>query len=197
MAQPPLGSSAAATPGLLGRRREFLVNRSFQLRATLFTAAAVLVLLVLLSLVLHSISVSTTNHVLADYPELADVIRAQDRLQLLLILFASALFLAGVFVVSALETHRTAGAAAKLAGHMTRIERGHYNVRLKLRREDHLQEVQTAFNQMSKGLRDRMWHTLETLERLAADAESLDSERGARLAREIRQLARRMRHSVE
>ena len=69
---------------LLGRRRQFFLNRPHQLRATLLTAAAVLVLLVVLNLVLYSIAVSSTNQVLSDSPELAQLIKSQARLQLLL-----------------------------------------------------------------------------------------------------------------
>ena len=109
---PPETITSMTTPGLLGRRRQFFLNRPHQLRATLLTAAAVLVLLVILNLVLYSIAVSSTNQVLSDSPELAQLIKSQARLQLLLILLASVVFLAGVFVVSVLESHRTAGAAA-------------------------------------------------------------------------------------
>jgi methyl-accepting chemotaxis protein len=196
--QPVEMPSAVRRPGLLGRRRDFLVNHRYQLRASLLTAAAVLVLLVLLSLVLYSVSVSSTNHVLADSPELAKMIKAQNRLQLFLILLASVVFLAGVFVVSILESHRTAGAAAKLARYMNRVEQGRYNIQLHLRKDDHLQDVQTAFNQMTRGLRDRVWHEVETIERLADHSRDIKTQEDAeRLAGEIRELAGRMRRTVE
>ena len=199
MDQQPLEMpSAAQRPGLLGRRRDFLVNHRYQLRASLLTAAAVLVLLVLLSLVLYSVSVSSTNHALADSPELAKMIKAQNRLQLFLILLASVVFLAGVFVVSILETHRTAGAAAKLARYMNRVEQGRYNIQLRLRKDDHLQDVQTAFNQMTRSLRDRMWHEVETIGRLADRSRAIRTQEDAeRLSGEIRELAGRMRRTVE
>jgi len=195
---PPETTASITTPGLLGRRRQFFFNRPHQLRATLLTAAAVLVLLVVLNLVLYSIAVSSTNQVLSDSPELAQLIKSQARLQLLLILLASVVFLAGVFVVSVLESHRTAGAAAKLARQMSRVEKGRYNTQLELRREDHLREVETAFNQMTRALRDRVWHEVESLERLADQARSLTTDDDARrIAAEIRELASRMRRSVD
>ena len=195
----PLDSSTTiTTPGLLGRRRKFFLNRPHQLRATLLTAAAVLVLLVILNLVLYSISVSSTNQFLSDSPELAQMIKSQARLQLLLILLASVVFLAGVFVVSVLESHRTAGVADKLARHMSRLEKGQYNTQLQLRREDHMQEVQAAFNQMTRALRDRIWHEVETMERLADQTRHVTTQDDAqRIAAEVRELASRMRRSVE
>jgi methyl-accepting chemotaxis protein len=199
MDQTPTDSTTTiTTPGLLGRRRKFFLNRPHQLRATLLTAAAVLVMLVILNLVLYSISVSSTNQVLSDSPELARMIKGQARLQLLLILLASVVFLAGVFVVSVLESHRTAGVAAKLARHMSRVESGQYNTQLHLRREDHMQEVQAAFNQMTRALRDRIWHEVETLERLADQTRHVTTQGDAHLiADEVRELASRMRRSVE
>lgn len=194
----PNSSATITTPGLLGRRRRFFLNRPHQLRATLLTAAAVIVLLVILNLVLYSISVSGANQALSDSPELARMIKSQARLQLLLILLASVVFLAGVFFVSVLESHRTAGVAEKLSRYMGRVEQGRYDTRLQLRREDHLQEVQTAFNQMTSALRDRIWHEVETLDRLAEQMRHVATQDDAqKVADEIRDLATRMRRSVD
>jgi len=194
----PDSSASIRTPGLLGRRRQFFLNRPHQLRATLLTAIAVIVLLVILSLVLYSISVSGTDQALSDSPEVARMIKSQARLQLLLILLASVVFLAGVVVVSVLESHRTAGVASKLSRHMSSIEKGRYNTQLQLRREDHLQEVQNAFNQMTRALRDRIWHEVETLDRLADQTRHVATQDDAhKIADEIRELATRMRRSVD
>jgi methyl-accepting chemotaxis protein len=199
MDQPsPDSSSSITTPGLLGRRRQFFFNRPHQLRATLLTAGAVIVLLVILNLVLYSISVSGANRVLSDSPELAQLVKSQARLQLMLILLASVVFLAGVFFVGVIESHRTAGVAAKLSRHMGTVEKGRYNIQLQLRREDHLQEVQTAFNQMTRALRDRTWHELETLERVADQARHVATgEDAGKVADELLELAHRMRRSVD
>lgn len=199
MDQPgPESSGTITTPGLLGRRRQFFLNRPHQLRATLLTATAVIVLLVILNLVLYSISVSGANQVLSDSPEVARLVKSQARLQLMLILLASVVFIAGVFVISVVEGHRTAGVAAKLARHMGLVEKARYNTQLQLRREDHLQEVQTAFNQMTRALRDRIWHEVETLERVADQARHLTTQEDAdTIADEIRELATRKRRSLD
>lgn len=199
MDQPaPESSATITTPGLLGRRRQFFLNRPHHLRATLLTATAVIVLLVILNLVLYSISVSGANQVLSDAPEVAQLVKSQARWQLVLILLASVVFIAGVFVVSVVESHRTAGVADKLSRHMGRVEQGRYNTQLQLRREDHLQEVQASFNQMTRALRDRIWHEVETLERAADQTRRLATQEDAdRVADELRELADRMRRSVD
>jgi len=199
MDQPaPESSATITTPGLLGRRRQFFLNRPHHLRATLLTATAVIVLLVILNLVLYSISVSGANQVLSDSPEVAQLVKSQARLQLMLILLASVVFIAGVFVISVVEGHRTAGVAAKLSRHMGLVEKARYNTQLQLRREDHLQEVQTAFNQMTRALRDRTWHEVESLERVADQTRHLTTQEDAdTIADEIRELATRMRRSVD
>ena len=199
MDQPaPESSTTLTTPGLLGRRRQFFLNRPHQLRATLLTAALVIVLLVILNLVLYSISVSGANQILSDSPEVAQLVKSQARLQLMLILLASVVFIAGVFVISVVEGHRTAGVAAKLSRYMGLVEKARYNTQLQLRHEDHLQEVQTAFNQMTRALRDRTWHEVETLERLADQTRHLTTQEDAdTIADEIRELATRMRRAVD
>jgi methyl-accepting chemotaxis protein len=194
----PESSTTITAPGLLGRRRRFFLNRPHQLRATLLTATAVIVLLVILNLVLYSISVSSANQVLSDSPELSRLVKNQARLQMALILLASIVFIGGVFVVSVVESHRTAGVADKLSRYMSLVEQGHYNTQLQLRREDHLQEVQTSFNQMTRALRDRTWHEVETLDRVADQTRHVATQEDAdKIAEELRELAGRMRRSVD
>jgi hypothetical protein len=164
----------------------------------LLTAGVVFVLLIFLNLVLFAITLSSAEKVLADAPELAPVIRAQDRVELSLIVLASFIYLAGVFLITVLETHRTAGAAHNLGARLGEIARGRYNVVLTLRKGDNLRELESAFNGMSRALQDRTWEEIETLEQLAHDAERAgDAFGGRRLAERLRELAGRKRARVE
>ncbi len=153
-------------PGLLGHRREFLVDRRYQLKATLLTVTVVLILLVFLNLALHSATLSNRARILEDAPELEPIIRAQDRVELSLVLLASFVFLVGVFVVGVLETHKTAGAAHQVVQRVAEVRDGRYGVRVRLRKGDNLQAVEEAFNRMSATLSERTWNDIERLNEL-------------------------------
>jgi hypothetical protein len=188
----------ATQHGLLGKRRSFLVNRRYQLRASLLTAAVVLVLLVLLNLAIYASTMRGAERVLVDAPELAEVIRAQDRAQLYLILLASLVYLIGVFLVTVLETHRTAGAAFNLEARLGEVRRGRYDTRLKLRRGDNLAELEGTFNGMVEALRQRTWDDIEHLVQLANEAGKIaDASGGRQLAERLRRLADEKRSRLE
>jgi methyl-accepting chemotaxis protein len=183
--------------GLLGKRRDFLVSRRFQLRAGLLTVAAVLVLLVFLNLSLYWASTTSTERILEEAPELEEALRSRDKLQLSLVLLASVVFLAGVFVVSILETHRTAGAEISLVRGLEGVAEGRYATRASLRRGDNLGEIARAFNEMTQALEQRARHEAQALEDLASRVERLAGDPETRpLAEQLRELARRRRREV-
>lgn len=171
--------------GPMGQRRAFLINRRYQLRASLMTATVVLVLLVFVNLVLYTASARHSSQILIDSPELEHILRGQDRVELGLVLVASIVFLAGVFVVSLLETHKTAGAAYHIERRLDELRNGRYGSSLTLRRGDNLVELERAFNALAETLRDREREEVETLERLAAH---ISSDPGA-VAGRLRTLA--------
>jgi hypothetical protein len=193
------GSDRGAAPGgtIFGHRRSFLVNARYQLRASLLTATVVLVLLVFLNLVLFATTMSRAEKILVDAPELAAVIKAQDRVELSLIILASFVYLAGVVLVTVLETHRTAGAAYNLERRLGEIQCGHYNARLNLRKGDNLREIEEAFNAMSSTLENRTWDEIEALNQLALDAEKVRDHAGAcQIAARMREMAEEKRGLV-
>lgn len=191
-------STAPAFKGLLGKRRHFLVNWRYQMRASLLTAGVVLVLLILLNLAIYMSTAASADRILELAPEFASVIQSQDRTQLYLILLASMVYLAGVFLVTVLETHRTAGAALNLGARLGEVRRGRYDARLSLRKGDHLFELEEAFNAMTDSLRGRTWDEIESLARLSREAEEIeDAAGGRRLADELRRLADEKRKNVE
>ena len=191
-------SAASTSQGLLGQRRSFLVNRRYQLRASLLTAAVVLVLLVLLNLAIYASTMRSAEQILTDAPELAALIKAQDRAQLYLILLASFVYLIGVFLVTVLETHRTAGAAYNLEARLGEVRRGRYDSRLTLRRGDNLAELEDAFNEMVEALRQRTWDDIENLVQIANEAGKIvDASGGRQMAESLRRIAEGKRSLLE
>jgi len=182
---------------LFGRRRRLLVNPRYQLRSSILAVVVVFTLLLLLNVSLFFSSVQSGRTVLEFAPELEQFVQAQERVQLDLIVLGSVVFLVGVFVISFVESHKTAGAAYNLGRRLRDIQTGHYYTRLALRRRDGLREVEDAFNNMARALTDRTWEEVETLQDLGDQARELPGDRARVLASTLHTLAARKRKLVE
>jgi len=182
---------------LFGRRRRILVNPRYQFRSGILAAVVVFTLLLLLNVSLFYSSVESGRTLLDLAPELERYIRAQERVQLDLILLGSVVFLVGVFLISFIESHRTAGAALNLGRRLRDIQTGHYYSRLSLRRRDGLREVQDAFNNMARALTDRTWEEIETLKDIGDRVGELPDDNARALASTLHTLAERKRKLIE
>ncbi len=141
-----VGSHAAPQAALSEwRRRQWVVDAPYQLRAGVLVGTVAIVLLALLnaSLVTHNRAVAATA---AARPLLA----GQDRGSWVFLLFGSALFLVGVVLVGLLESHKTAGAAFAIRRAVDAIREGRSDVRVRLRRGDHLQELAASINDLAE-----------------------------------------------
>ncbi len=177
----------------LRHRRRFLIDRPVQLRAAFLSGTVALILLVLLNVSLHVARQRDSEALLTDAPEFRALIVSQNRMELGLIALASLVFIGGVVVITVLETHKTAGAAFNLARHMLEVEHGNYDVRLHLRKDDNLQQLEAAFNSMASALRSRTTADAEALEELAGVAERISGpDEAEHLARRLRELAQAM-----
>lgn len=148
--RPDDASSTGDGPGgpLIGwRRRQFVVDARYQMRAGVLVGAVALVLLVLLnaSLILQERAEAATASFLSA-PSLA----VQDTTSWALLLVGSAVFLGGVILVGVLESHRTAGAAYAIRRALDAIRDGRPDIRVRLRRGDHLQDLATSVNQLAE-----------------------------------------------
>jgi signal transduction histidine kinase len=178
-------------------RRNFLIDRRSQIRAALLSSGTVLILLVLLNLSLYSSRQRANDQVLANAPQLAQMLESQSRLETVLLLTSSLVLLVGVFVVTILETHKTAGAAFNVQRHLERVRLGEYQTRVRLRQDDTLLHVGETFNAMTRALESRTWSEVEALERFAERAERLTGPNDAEdLGRELRAYADQLRTRV-
>lgn len=180
----------ATTWRSLLRRRRFVVDRGYQFRAAFLAVAVALLLLLILNLSLVFTTREGTRNAAAIAPELRSMIEAQDRVQIGLVATGSLVFLVGVFLVSILETHRTAGAAFKIGRALDRLREGHLETRLRLRRGDNLQQVASAVNSMAGAMQERAWQDVEWMEGVAAKLEHAAADPAAvEAARELRSRA--------
>ncbi len=171
---------------LLGKRRNILVDRPYQLRVSLVGLLFVLAILIPLNLSFYY-NITTDPATLEAAPELHAFLRAQDQAQFLLLLLGSVVFVVGHFVLNILETHHTAGAALALRRHLSKVEQGRYGVTIHLRRDDNLLDLEGAFNRMSHSVKQRTLDDLAQVETLADQAEQAGG------AAEAREMAARLR----
>ena len=175
-------------------RRQYLINRRRQLRAALLIVVVVALLLLPLNYSLHTVRQQETVTIENANPELAPVMESRDRTELLVGVLASVIILAGVFVLTIIETHRTAGAAFAIVRRIDEIREGQYGTRLTLRGGDNLREIEWPFNAMIDALRERTIGEAEALEELAAKAEAIVVPSEAnQLAQQLLRLAKRKR----
>ena len=166
----PLGA-LARMKGLFGQRRRFVINAAYQVWVSLRLLGVVLVLLVLLNLSVFESSLANTEAVARIHPGARPYLIAQDRLQVGFTVTASLAFLLGIFFLGMLQSHRTAGAAFNLCRCLRRIGRGELDTAARLRDGDNLQEIASAFNDMTQALRRQKRRQVETLQDLVATAD--------------------------
>jgi hypothetical protein len=175
------------------RRRRFLVDSRYQLKAGLLTGLAVMLLLVFINLIWYAITLKTVAGVFAEAPELARQLAVEHRVFYYVILAVTCVTLVGVVVVTILETHRTAGAAYALEQRLRDVEDGRYSTRVSLRKGDNLKPLGAVLDRTIRSLQQRTLREAETLEKLAREVEEAGVHEVAaglaRMAEEKRQLA--------
>lgn len=182
---------------LVFRRRRFLVHRAYQLRVTFLIVGTAFLLLLLLNTSVLALHQRSTAEAMRVAPELQAYFAAQDRFQVWLILVGSGAFLVGVFLVSVLETHRTAGASYNICRCLGRLGEGDYRIRVRLRRGDNLKEIEDAFNDASHALYERTVRESDLLDEWAGRATGISGAAAAELASELRRLADQKRQLLE
>lgn len=175
-------------------RRHYLVDRRRQLTATLRVVGLVFILLFILNSVIAWQSYTTTHQVMAKNPEVGERMLANDLRNMAIMGGISLIILAMVAVRSIMLTHRTAGAAHKIAQSMEKIAAGDFDVTLRLRRDDNLLGLEDPFNSMAKALLRYADEDYRSLTRIATEIEEhgnpVDAEMVRRVAKRTERGAR-------
>ena len=148
------GSVAAGARDAGHHRRQFLVDRRFQLKYALLLAGAGLVVAVVFGLWLHQAHVQATA-LLAPDPETRALVARSDRMLLaafaaIAMLLAAALGLLGVIV-----THRVAGPVFVMGHYLRVLADGRFPRMRTLRRSDELKEFFRTFIEAVEALKVR------------------------------------------
>ena len=148
----------------LGRRRKFLVDSSYQVRTALVAVLGMAFLAGFSVALFHFLSVESARDRARRAPLLADGAASSDARSVLYLVAVGILFVAAVFVVEILETHKTAGVVYKVTRGLTEIEAGLWGSTVSLRRNDNFKEMEEAFNAASRALRDQVDGDLRILQ---------------------------------
>lgn len=181
----------------LSPRRQYVINREKQLRSAFLVVVVVVLLLVPLNYSLHTVRQQETATITASNPELRPLMESRDRIELGVGLLASMVIMAGVFVLTILETHRTSGAAFAIRRRIDLVREGRLDAQLHLRGSDNLRELEAPFNAMVEALRSGASEEADALEEIANQVAGIIVPQEAHsLAVRLRQLARKRRESA-
>lgn len=183
----PASSDRTRRLPILGRRRRFLLKPRAQIRLSVVASGIVLIALVVFNLTLYSATMRTAALVLENAPETAALVKAQDRIDVYVLVLLSSLFVLGTFVMGIVETHRTVGAAFNIERRLHEMENGNYAVRVRLRKGDQLRELETAVNRLGESLCGQTRSDVDVLEQLAGQVAEIAEARP--LAARLHQLA--------
>ena len=167
------------------RRRKYLVDSRSQLAATVKVAGLVLVLLIILNSVLAWQDLSETSRIVGSNPHLTEQMHANEDRNMAILAAISLIILAMVVLRSIMITHRTAGAMLKIINYMDDITAGHYNITLRLRRDDTLRPIEDAFNRMAAALRRRAEDDHKSLTKIANEINDHGNPVDAEMVRRV------------
>ena len=204
MADPERLAAVDRGPGLvgrfLGRRRNYLIDSGYQVRTAVVAVLGMIFLLAFAAALFHLAGLENSL-------ALAQKNQAPpgDVRTVLYLVAAGIIFVAAVFMIEILETHKTAGVIFKVTRALHAIESGHWGTRVALRKNDNFKELEEAFNDVGRSLQDRVeedLHELQGIEgriRLAAREFESDNREGAmvlmrRIASEVQRLRERRRN---
>jgi len=156
-----------------------------QLAATIQVAGLVLILLIVLNSVLAWQNLNETKRIVTANPHLSEQMHANEVRNMAILAAISLIILALVVLRSIMITHRTAGAMLKIVNYLDDVAEGHYNVTLRLRRDDTLRPIEDAFNKMAAALRRRAQDDYKNLIRLAGEITEHGSPVDAEMVRRL------------
>ena len=143
----------------MGRRRNYLVDSAYQVRTAIVAVLGMVFLLAFAAVLFHLVGME--NALLQK-----GAARSGDARSVLYLVAAGIIFVAAVFVIEILETHKTAGVVLKVSRGLRDIEQGLWGTRVTLRRNDNFKELEEGFNAAARTLRDRVEDDLNAFQGL-------------------------------
>jgi methyl-accepting chemotaxis protein len=184
------------------RRKQFLINKAFQIKYTVIIAVIGIVIAVLWGTLFYKASKENSQQMLMlvqvdpNLSSMTDIIkdklaREDNKIMLYLVAFVIAIFLSLV-IWGILITHRIAGPIFIISRYVDSITDGKIPETRPLRKKDELKEFFEKFNKMLESLKERENVDLvvinDTLKTLEGIKESIPQDKRADIEREIGEL---------
>lgn len=142
----------------LGRRRNYLVDGAYQVKTAIIAVMGMIFLLAFAAVLFHLVGLESALSGANG--------RSGDARSVLYLVAAGILFVAAVFIIEILETHKTAGVVLKVTRGLKDLESGTWGARVTLRKNDNFRELEEGFNTLARSLRDRVEDDLGALQNL-------------------------------
>lgn len=206
-AEPLFVPPAVESPTKFKRRlRNYMLDRSFQLRYTLVIVATSVVLTGGLGAMLYK-QIRETSDVLQTYatvvPDLRDQLGGQDRVTLYVLVGFGLVLMVVLALFGIIFTHKVAGPLHKISGYLDDMRRGRLAPIGTLRQGDQLRGFYEHFREAHAELRERTRREAEAIAQAVSALEKLAPAPGGdgateftRRLDELRELARRKEASL-
>jgi hypothetical protein len=148
----------------LGRRRNYLVHPSYQVRSAIIAVLGMAFLLIFAGALFHLLSIENARLLVRPGPNHVGVSAPGEMRSVLYLVAVGLFFVAAVFTVEILETHKTAGVVYKVMRGLREVEGGRWGARVTLRKNDNFKEMEQAFNAATRALRDECDQDLRGLQ---------------------------------
>jgi hypothetical protein len=147
-----------------GRRRNYLLDTSYQVRSAIVAVLGMGFLLIFAAALFHLLTLEHARQLARRAPLLARAASGSDVRSILYLVAVGIVFVAAVFLIEIFETHKTAGVIYKVTRGLKEIEAGRWGARVVLRRHDNFKEMEEAFNSTARALRDHLEQDLHGLQ---------------------------------
>ena len=163
--------SELLTVRIFGRSRKLQEYGAYQHRLSTFTTLLAMLPPAIFFGVYYLITSEGSRRIVQVNPALEELVRRQDRIENLLILAALFFYGLGVYLVSLMESHRTAGFLWRLNQCLQELRDGRYGGSIHPRHDDDFVHVAEMTNALSRNLKTRVDEDLTLLNDIG---ESLD-----------------------
>lgn len=160
----------------LGRRRTYLVDPSYQMRSAIIAVLGMAFLLVFAGALFHLLSVENARLLVHSKPNVAAAAASGEMRSVLYLVAVGLFFVAAVFAIEILESHKTAGVVYKVMRGLRELEGGRWGARVTLRKHDNFKEMEEAFNSATRSLRDECDTDLRSLQGIEGQVRLISRE---------------------
>jgi hypothetical protein len=165
--------SASAAPGRAKvGRRNFLIDRAFQVKYTLYMVVVGAAISLLFGAMMYQAHVEATQLIDLPDPGLREAVKSQDATLLWLVMAIAVVMAVSLGLFGILVTHRVAGPIYVLSHYMSVLGTGRYPMLRPLRKNDELKGFYDVFHQAVASMKERDKTHGEELKKLAADLEA-------------------------